>query len=394
MRLLHIIGTLDQGYGGPVTGLAGLSESLVALGHSVSIVTLDAPGEAPLPAIPGVEFIQLGPTYGKLGGAPYRYCPRLVPWLRANCGRFDAVIVHGIWQYQSFGTWRALRGRLPYFVFVHGALDPWFKRHYPLKHLKKWLYWPWAEYRVLRDAAGVIFTSADERILARESFWLYKVREIEWRYGIKPPADDVEQSRRAFFDAFPHLAGKRLILFLSRIHAKKGCDLAIFAFARVCSRDPALELVMAGPDQEGSVPSLRELAQQAGVGDRVHFVGMLNGAAKWGALRAAEAFILPSHSENFGIAVVEAMACGTPVLISNKVNIWQEIETGGAGIVENDDLEGTISNLKKWLDLPAERRDRMKLAAQRTFVDKFVIGKNAKELVELMSRASNGEDHL
>jgi len=105
-------------------------------------------------------------------------------------------------------------------------------------------------------------------------------------------------------------------------------------------------------------------------------------------LRAAEAFILPSHSENFGIVVAEAMACGTPVLISDKVNIWREIEAGGAGIVGNDDLEGTTSILEKWLDLPADERRAMKTAAQGAFRDKFVISTNAKELLDLISAAS------
>ena len=90
--------------------------------------------------------------------------PRLLSWLRENATRYDAVIVNGIWQYHSYATWLALhRSETPYFVFTHGMLDPWFKRRHPLKHLKKWLYWPWADYRVLRDAQAVIFTCEEER---------------------------------------------------------------------------------------------------------------------------------------------------------------------------------------------------------------------------------------
>jgi hypothetical protein len=103
----------------------------------------------------------------------YGFSSRLVPWLRAHAHEYDAVIVNGLWEYIGFATWRALAGgSTPYFVFTHGMLDPWFKHTYPLKHLKKWLYWPWGEYRVLRDACRVIFTCEDERLLARESFWL------------------------------------------------------------------------------------------------------------------------------------------------------------------------------------------------------------------------------
>src|SRR4051812_19499062 len=90
------------------------------------------------------------------GRFPFR--SQFTPWLRKNHRSYDAVIVNGLWQYSGFGAWRALEPGFPYFVFTHGMLDPWFKRQYPLKHFKKWLYWPWADYRLLRDAAAVLFT--------------------------------------------------------------------------------------------------------------------------------------------------------------------------------------------------------------------------------------------
>jgi glycosyltransferase involved in cell wall biosynthesis len=167
MKILHVISSIDPRGGGPMEALRQRGLRLKEMGHEVEVATLDAPsdpvvGTFPLPAY------ALGPAVGA-----YRYSRRLVPWLRSNAQRYDAVVVNGLWQYQSFGTWRALRriGK-PYYVFTHGMLDPWFKRTYPLKHLKKWLYWPWAEYRVLRDAAGVLFTSEEERRLACQSFFL------------------------------------------------------------------------------------------------------------------------------------------------------------------------------------------------------------------------------
>ena len=118
----------------------------------------------------------------------YGYSRKLDRWLKEHASEYDRVIVNGVWQYPGFAVWRRLAGsHLPYYVFPHGMLDPWFKRTYPLKHLKKWLYWPWAEYRVLRDAAAVIFTSEQERIEARESFWLYRVREKISPLGVDPP---------------------------------------------------------------------------------------------------------------------------------------------------------------------------------------------------------------
>src|SRR5204862_3337641 len=141
----------------------------------------------------------LGPSRANYGASP-----RFVPWLREHAPRFDSIIVNGIWQYSSFGVWQALHGTgQRYFVFPHGMLDPWFKKTYPLKHAKKWLYWPWVDYRVLRDAAGVLFTSEEEKILARQSFWLYRCKEIVVNYGTAALTGDVVLQKSVFFDRYP-----------------------------------------------------------------------------------------------------------------------------------------------------------------------------------------------
>ena len=178
MRLLRVISSLNPESGGPIEGVQQLQAPLARLGVEVEVASCDSPN-APWLTSSGLPIHALGPPIGK-----YHYAPRLLPWLRANAARYDVVIVNGIWRYHSFATWRALRTTdTPYFVFTHGMLDPWFKRHYPLKHLKKWAYWPWAEYRVLRDAQAVIFTCEEERLLARKSFWLYRVNEAVSGYG-------------------------------------------------------------------------------------------------------------------------------------------------------------------------------------------------------------------
>jgi glycosyltransferase involved in cell wall biosynthesis len=242
----------------------------------------------------------------------------------------DLVIIEGIWQYHAFATWRALRVTgIPYFVYPHGMLDPWFKRTYPLKHLKKWAYWPWADYRVLRDAQAVLFTTEQERLLARQSFWLYQANEVVVGYGTSAPPGDAEQQRELFLSRFPQLRGQRILLFLSRIHPKKGVDLLLEAFAAVASSDPRLQLVIAGPDQVGWQAQLQQRAAALGIADRITWPGMLSGDLKWGAFRAAELFCLPSHQENFGIVVAEALACGLPVTIAEPVNIASEAASHG-----------------------------------------------------------------
>lgn len=313
----------------------------------------------------------------------YGYTPRLVPWLKKHHRDYDVVIVNGIWQYSSFGVWRALRNTpTPYCVFTHGMLDPWFKQNYPLKHLKKWLYWPWGEYRVLRDALAVFFTTEEERRLARRSFWLYHCDEIVIPYGINGPTGDPVQQREAFLGQFPALRGKRLLLFLSRIHEKKGCDLLLYSFAKLAKGGTDLHLVMAGPADSEYGRSMQALAGSLGIGDRITWVGMLAGDVKWGAFYASEAFILPSHQENFGIAVAEALACGLPVLISNKVNIWREVRMHGAGVVEGDDQTSVDRLLQTWCSADEAQRQAMRANARKCFEKCFNVDRFAQIFVE------------
>jgi len=376
MRILRSIRSVNPAGGGPIEGIKQVARVHQAAGHETEIVSLDSPDDAWVKECP-VKVHAMGPVRSNFG-----YSAKFVPWLAEHRRKFDAVIVSGLWQYSGFGVWRALRGtETPYFVFPHGMLDPWFKKQYPLKHLKKWLYWPWADYRVLRDARAVLFTSEEERRAARDSFWLYRCNEVVVNYGIAAPTGDATAQKQAVLERFPELAGKRVLLFLSRIHEKKGCDLLVKAFARVANHQPPLHLVLAGPcAQPEYLEGIRKLAADLCPASSVSFPGMLTGDLKWGMLQLAEAFVLPSHQENFGIAVAEALACGTPVLISNKVNIWREIEQDGAGLVDEDDEPGTTRLLEKWLGLSDAGKGSMRDRARRSFLARFEVKRAAESL--------------
>jgi glycosyltransferase involved in cell wall biosynthesis len=377
IRYLHVIHSLDPRAGGPREGVKQLTAVAMHLRHTAEILVTEPPDPSWV-AEYSCAVHCAGPSYLKYG-----YAPRLLGWLRENAGHYDAVVVNGLWQYHGLCTWRALHGTpTPYYVFTHGMLDPWFNRKYPLKHLKKLMYWPWAEYRVLRDARAVLFTSEEERRLARHSFGRYRANEWVVNYGVPEPAGDPVEQRGAFLQAFPQLRGKRFLLFLGRIHPKKGCDLLIKALAAVRPLDPSLLLVMAGPDQLGMQASLTQLAERQGIAAAVIWTGMLRGDVKTGALRAAEAFVLPSHQENFGLAVAESMACATPVLISNKVNIWREVVQDGAGLAADDTLQGTIELLQTWIGLSPAERHRMARKAFDSFASRFNAETAAESLIE------------
>lgn len=385
MKILEIICSLNPAGGGPIEGLKQIGAVLDRKGHSVEVVSLDAPGEPFLKDV-SLPVHPMGPAQGS-----YRYNERLVPWIREHAPNYDVVLVDGIWQFHSYAAWRALRqASVPYALFTHGMLDPWFKHRYPLKHLKKWLYWPWADYRVCRDAGAVLFTCEEERLLARQSFWLYRANEVVVSYGCPDPQGREEEQRSAFFGRFPELRGKRLALFFSRIHPKKGCDLIIEAFAQTAAQDPNWRLVMAGPDQVGWQAKLQALADRVGITDRIVWPGSTQGDLKWGLLRAAEIFILPSHQENFGVVVAESLACGTPVLISNKVNIYREVQADRAGLVNTDDLAGTASLLREWLGLEASEQEQTRLRARACFLKRFEIERAADLLVAALERVVTG----
>lgn len=385
MRLLHVVPSLNPLGGGPIEGLKQIVSATISLGHLVEVVTLDSPADPWLSKLPFVVHV-LGPAKSS-----YYYTPTLVPWLRLHADEYDAVIVEGLWQFQSFGTWMALRrSRVPYFVFSHGMLSPWFKKKYPLKHLKKWLYWPWAEYRVLRDAKSVLFTAEEERILARKSFWLYRCNERVIGYGTAAPAGDPEKQRAVFLSAFPALSGKRIFLYLSRIHPVKGCDLLLGAFAEFALRDSALHLVMAGPDQTGWKRDLVSLSRNLGIEDRITWTGMISGDLKWGAYHSAEVFVLPSHQENFGVVVAEALACGVPTLISNKVNIWREIVDDDAGMAADDTQDGVSEMFSKWVSLDETARAAMRGRAAKCFDHRFEIHEVARNLTKAIQAECRG----
>ncbi len=380
MHYLELVASIDPCAGGVIAGITALAHERAAHGDQTTVASLDAPDAFQQGGLP-FAWVGLGPGRGKFG-----YAPDYTPWVRAHASEFDMVIINGLWQYHSVGAWKALRQLgVPYVVFPHGMLDPWFNRQYPLKHLKKMLYWWWAEGRVLRDAAAVCFTCDRERLLARQSFSPYRVSEAVIGYGIDdPPPPDPGQVAE-FIRRVPAAAGSRVLLFLSRLDKKKGCDLLLRAFAGVCASDPRWHLVMAGPDQDGWQAELQAMATSLGIAHRVSWPGMLSGSGKWGAFRSAEAFCLPSHQENFGIVVAEALACGCPVLTSDQVNIWPEVIAGGAGLAGADTVVGISGLLTRWITAGATAAATYRSNARPAYLRHFHIASASARIGSLFS---------
>lgn len=427
MRVLRVIASMDPLCGGPCQGIRNSIPALATLQCENVVVCSDDPQS---------EFLQSDDfvihALGKANGA-WQKNAKLTPWLMHNLIHFDSVIIHGLWLHHSYATWKAVVRHRSFhnssnpklFLMSHGMLDPWFQRH-PSRRLKawrNWLYWKVIEKHVVNGVDGLLFTCEQELLLARETFPGYRPkREINVGYGVAEPPARTPEMDAAFRATTPELNGRPYLLFLSRIHPKKGADLLLKAYASVLNRralapvaacgeatKPGLapngslneqsqtgrgepigmgglrrevpDLVVAGPIDSEYARRMISMAKELGLSDRVHFPGMLSGDAKWGAFYGCEAFVLPSHQENFGIAVAEALACSKPVLISNQVNIWREIEDAGAGLVRPDTLEGTVELLAEFVGLSSDDRCKITANAVRCFESNFRVDRAISNLI-------------
>jgi len=379
MRILHIVGSISPAAGGPTEAIRMLIEHAPP-GYTSEVVTLNDPAEPFLATFP-FKITALGSIKKSW------YVPALTTWLRANRDRFDGIMLHGLWEYTGVAVLRAISGHKPYVVFPHGMLDPYFKKAFPAKHAKKWFFWHLFQNRILRNATRVLFTTTIEENLAQQSFKNWKWNPLVVALGAESPPHDPEISIPAFYKKCPAVEGHPFLLFLGRIDPKKGCDLLLEAFASV--NDPNLHLVIAGPDANNWRAELEVFAERNGIANRVHWPGMLQGEVKWGAFAASEAFILPSHQENFGIAVVEALACGKPVLLSGEINIALDVVGDGCGFMSFDTVEGTKALLINWLHLPTEARATMSQQALRTFATRYDMRHNTELILRVFEPASN-----
>lgn len=383
-KILHVISSMNPELGGVTKAVETIALSLQQENITNHVLTLDNPNAN---YVNNQEF-----KIYALGRAnnPWDYSSKLLPWLKNNAKNYKLIVIHGLWLYNAYAVHKAIKyvnkktqHTTKYYVMPHGMLDPYFQKtnQRRLKAMRNWLYWKVIEQRVVNHAEALLFTCEEEKELAHKPFKPYKPKnEIVVGLGVEaPPKHDLEMDK-AFFKQCPNVKGKPYLLFLSRIHEKKGVDILLEAYAKVLDAQETNtakwpDLVIAGPGLETNYGKSMQsfVATHKGLKQKVHFPGMVSGNTKWGAFYNSEAFILPSHQENFGIVNVEALACKKPILISDKINIWKEISNSKAGFVANDTVQGTLMNLKKWMALSKEENETLKHNAQQCYKTYFAL---------------------
>jgi glycosyltransferase involved in cell wall biosynthesis len=236
------------------------------------------------------------------------------------------------------------REKIPYIVTVHGMLDEYSMRQ---KAFKKRAFLALGGRKLFTRATTVHFTAEAERDQAQPWIPGKYLSYIQACAMDLAPYENLPGPSPALA-TFPQIDSRRQkILFLSRVHPKKGVDLLLQAAQLLKARGLTFDLLIAGPGEEKYVVELRQLAGKLGVSDSTHFLGMVRGDVKISLYEVADVFVLPTHQENFGLVLPEALACSTPVVTTRGTDIWRELQQAGASIVDNrpDKLADAIAEL-------------------------------------------------
>jgi len=380
MRILNVTQSYAPffEFGGPPVKVRALAEGLARRGHQVSVLTTDWGLEQRFEKTPKEAPASAGP-YGRareIGGVAVVYLakwlhyraaswnPGLRKYLRAELKNFDVAHIFGLYDLLGPGTAAECRKRgIPYVVEPIGMYLPivrnlWLKR----------IYHRFLGREMVEGASLVVATAEQER---RElvSGGIAKEKILLRRNGVDSPS--VLPERGSFREEFEIPANAKLVLFLGRLSEKKSPDLLLKAFAGATGSGPGrgrrADLAFVGPDETGMKARLRKMAKSLGLGERVHFSDALEGEAKWQAYRDADIFVLPSQNENFGNTAAEAVAAGTPVIVTDQCGIAPLLEDVAGMVVKHDekDLRGALARLLEDNGLRTKLKEGCKIAYHR-----------------------------
>jgi glycosyltransferase involved in cell wall biosynthesis len=383
MHILKVICSLSLRHGGPSFACLNQAKALADRGHQVTIYTtndnVDSLLDVPLnQAIKkdGYKIYYFPITLHSISYfRKYYLSIHLKQYLLENISHYDIVYIYSLYRFPpTIAAYYARKYHIPYVMNPHGSLDPFlFKKNRLLKFPHEKLF----DFPNLSHASAIHYTSLEEQQLTLPL-------KLKAPGIIIPLGIDVKQHRyplKGLFRGQYNLFKHKILLFFGRINFKKGLDLLIPAFSQIIQRHKEAVLILAGPDNEGYGKEVSNWIKEFNLEKHVIFTGMITGDKKIALLADADVFILPSYTENFGIAVVEAMAAGIPVIISNKVNIWREVKQGNAGIVVSCNVEEIA---KACIELLSNESLRLTMGknGQKIAEDLFSIEKTTIKLEE------------
>ena len=364
-----------------------MCRALQSRGLEIVIATTNADGSGELPAPLGERIVYQDVAtifFARQWSEALKYSRPLALWLKENVVNFDLAHIHDVFSHACVAAALACRRRrVPYLVRPLGTLDPWSLKQ---KRARKRIFWHLGVRQMLTGAAAIHYTTAEEKRLVETNLDLARgvvvPNGIDLSYFERPIAP--------FHRQRPELGNNPYILALSRIHPKKGFELLIESFA-VLKREGFFgdwRLVIAGDGDADYVDQLKSLTRRRGLSEDVIFVGWLDGAGKYAALKEASLLVMPSYQENFGNSLIEAMACGVPVLVSPSVNLAPEIEKAGAGWIAELSKEELAGTLAEALGSEQERKHRGEKA--RDLAQNFAAPLIAKRLLDLYQSLIDG----
>ncbi len=378
MKILHAIPSLNPADGGPPRIALRLAANTASLGHDVTIIYHDTPAARPaieqqLAEVPGsgrVHYHILPPRHRLENLFPGQVAKKI----DAIINNFDLVHVHSIWDGVSRAAMMsAHRHSIPFVVLANGMLDPWSLAQ---KRRKKQLFLAMGLRNLMNRAAFFQAGNIDEKAGFISAGIKTRIEIIP--NGIDPKQFDPLPPPGQFYAAHPELKNRPYIVFMGRLHHKKGLDFLAAAFTELAPKHPDLQLVVAGPD-EGARTDLETDIRLANLTNRTHILGPLFGPERFTLLRDANCFCLPSRQEGFSVAVLEAMACAVPVVISEPCHFPQVAEAG-AGEVVPLDVSALTAALDKIVSDPTLQRNMSQAARQLVF-EKFTWPQIANQLV-------------
>lgn len=386
MRIAHVLPLVSSRFGGPIVFAADAAEALQELGHDVTVFSTNL-GKVPSSGDSRVILPEEMPQNSAVielelfdVTAPQRlvYSGDLAKRLNAVIGDYDIVHIHSLWLHSQYAAQRAARrAKVPYVVSPHGALDPYLRQRGKARKAITSALW---QNRMLDNSQALHITTTEEGELIEDiapSVPRALVPNGIWVSRFENAGGDGARFRAEHLDGFDG----PLVTFLGRVTFKKGVDVLIRAFKEVLVREPEAKLAIVGPDDEGLTPTLVELTDSLGIADRVVFTGAVYGEGRADALAATDVWALSSHTENFGIAVVEALAAGLATVISPAVNLAEGISEAKAGLVAELDSKkfgDAISELLTDPPLRASIETQAVIYAQQ--FDWSVIGPQLAEL--------------